>query len=225
MIKDETYETDFLCVRNVGRRYGKADVLEDVSFSAARGAAVAVVGPNGSGKSTLLDIVAFAAKPSKGDVVLDGRSVSGAGRQKLRRLIGYVPQEIALFEELSVFDNLLCWSALPGRQAKAGAFKIADTLNLNTFLRKRVSALSGGMKRRVNLGVAMLGEPQLLVLDEPLTGVDVENTQIILAFLKERKNSGNTIIISGHDPGVLTIADKVLRLDQGRVSSQNRVSV
>ena len=218
MTKDENCETDFLCVRSVGRRYGKADVLADVSFSVGRGASVAVVGPNGSGKTTLLDIVALAATPSSGDVLFNGQSGSGAARKKLRRLIGYVPQEIALFEELSVLDNLLCWSVLPGYKAKARAFEIADALNLRSFLRKRISALSGGMKRRVNLGVALLGEPVLLVLDEPLAGVDAENTEIILDFLRERKSSGNTIVISGHDPGVLSIADKELRLDQGRVS-------
>ena len=208
-------DNTFLCAEAISKKYGKVNALKEVSFSLERGEILGLFGRNGSGKSTLLDIVALATESESGKIIIDGEEV-GSKRTSFRRRIGYVPQEIALFEELTVKENLLCWSRLPGKKAKQRADEIAERLNLNEFYGKRVSALSGGMKRRVNLAVALLCEPELLVLDEPFAGVDTDNTEIIERVLRELADSGMGIIVSGHSPEQLVpLVDKVLVLSYG----------
>jgi len=197
------------------KQYGELHALENLSFSLAPGEVLGLFGLNGSGKSTLLDIVALAAKPDGGQLFYDGRE-PGHTLGAVRRRIGYVPQEIALFGELTVRENLLCWSRLPGKAAKQRADETAERLNLTEFYNKKVAALSGGMKRRVNLAVALLGEPELLVLDEPFAGVDTDNTDGIATVLRELAQSGVTELVSGHAPEQLwPLIDRVLVLSRG----------
>lgn len=207
-----------LSAEGIVRRYGSAVVLHGITFCLGRGESLGLFGPNGSGKSTLLDILALAARPDGGTVYIDGdEAVRDAA--KLRRRIGYVPQDIALFEELTVRDNLLCWSRLPSGEAGRKALETARVLNLTELLGKRVKALSGGMKRRVNLAVALLSDPELLVLDEPFSGVDAEHTDCMLELLIEKRRLGVTQILSGHSPGtLLPLISKVMVLSEGRVA-------
>lgn len=202
----------FIRAEGLSKKYGEADALKEVTFSLERGEVLGLFGLNGSGKSTLLDIVALAARPDTGHIFFDGTDVS-YNTSSARRRIGYVPQEIALFEELTVRENLLCWSRLPGKKAKLRADETAERLNLLSFYNKKVSALSGGMKRRVNLAVALLGEPELLVLDEPFAGVDADNTDWIEQRLREMADGGVAIIVSGHSPDqMMPLLDRILVL-------------
>lgn len=203
---------------HISKTYGSATVLNDVSFSLNRGEVLGVFGPNGSGKSTLLDIIALAARPDSGTIECDGTDArKNAG--KVRPVIGYVPQEIALFEELTVKENLLCWSRLPGKKAMQKALSVAEELNLTKIYRQKVSTLSGGMKRRVNLAAALLGESRLLVLDEPFSGVDAENIDGMLGILSDMADRGVTQMISGHSPDMLMpLIDRVMVLSNGHVA-------
>ena len=208
---------EILRAEGLSRSYGAVNALCEVSFSLNRGEVLGLFGQNGSGKSTLLDIVALAAKPDAGKIVFDGLE-AGANLTAVRRHIGYVPQEIALFEELTVRENLLCWSRLPGKKAKERAREVSEALNLSDISRKKVAELSGGMKRRVNLAVALLGEPELIILDEPFAGVDTDNTDGIEKRLRELADSGTAQIISGHSPEqMLPLIDKVLVLSHGEI--------
>lgn len=199
----------------ISKKYGQVNALNNISFSLSRGEILGLFGRNGSGKSTLLDIVALASKPDEGHIDFDGDDVY-TKLTSIRRRIGYVPQEIALFEELTVHENLLCWSRLPGKKAKTRAQEVAKKLNLSEILDKRVSALSGGMKRRVNLAVALLGETELLVLDEPFAGVDTDNTDIIEELMKDMAKNGITQIVSGHSPEqLIPLVDRVMVLSDG----------
>ncbi|NLV51507.1 MAG: ABC transporter ATP-binding protein [Clostridiales bacterium] len=205
-----------LSAEGIVRRYGSTAVLHGITFSLEQGESLGLFGPNGSGKSTLLDILALAARPDGGTVRMDGIK-AGSYAAKLRRHIGYAPQEIALFEELTVRENLLCWSRLPSREAGRKALETASSLNLTDLLGKRVGALSGGMKRRVNLAVALLSDPELLVLDEPFAGVDAEHTDCMLELLIEKKRLGVTQILSGHSPeALLPLISRVMVLSAGR---------
>lgn len=202
-------------VEGLSKKYGEVYALKNLSFSLEKGEVIGVFGLNGSGKSTLLDIVALAARPDGGRLLYEGRE-PGRALGSIRRRIGYVPQEIALFEELTVRENLLCWSRLPGKAAKQRADEIAERLNLTAFYNKKVSALSGGMKRRVNLAVALLGEPELLVLDEPFAGVDTDNTDGVRTVLRQMADEGVTEIVSGHAPEqLLPLIDRILVLSKG----------
>ncbi|MEA4895867.1 MAG: ABC transporter ATP-binding protein [Oscillospiraceae bacterium] len=201
-----------LRVEGLSKKYGTADALKNISFDLERGEVLGLFGLNGSGKSTLLDIVALAKRPDSGHIFLNGAEVS-YGSGAARRSIGYVPQEIALFEELTVRENLLCWSRLSGQKAKLRVGETAERLNLLSFYNKKVSALSGGMKRRVNLAVALLGDPELLVLDEPFAGVDTDNTGWIEQLLREMADSGIAIIVSGHSAEqMMPLLDRILVL-------------
>jgi ABC-type multidrug transport system fused ATPase/permease subunit len=148
----ELMGTEYLSAVSLGRDYAAVSVLREITFSLRQGEVLGLFGPNGSGKSTLLNILALADRPSVGGLRIDGDDAAHKA-VKLRRKIGYVPQDVALFEELTVKDNLLCWSRLPGREAKRKALELAEVLCLKTLLSKQVGALSGGMKRRVNLAV------------------------------------------------------------------------
>ena len=199
------------------RHYGRRQVLQDVSFSLGRGQVMGLFGPNGSGKSTLLEIIALASRPSAGRLLFDGADVLSRVRE-FRPLVGYVPQDIALFEELTVMDNLLCWTRLPREMARQRIAGISAALSLEIFVNQRVMTLSGGMKRRVNLAVAMLGSPSLLVLDEPLAGVDLEHQEIMLEFLKKMTGLGVSQIISSHAiEDLLPLTDQIMILREGCV--------
>lgn len=211
----------FLQVEGICKSYGKVTALKNISFSLERGQVLGLFGLNGSGKSTLMDIIALAAPTDSGKIYLDGIEAT-ANLGTIRRRIGYVPQEIALFEELTVQENLLCWSELPGKKAKARAEEIAQKLNLTDIYKKRISTLSGGMKRRVNLAVALLGEPALLVLDEPFVGIDTDNIDGIEKILRTMAENGIAQIISGHSPDqLLPFLDQVMVLSQGQIVYRN----
>lgn len=209
---------EILRAEGISRKYGTVNALSKVSFSLNRGEVLGLFGQNGSGKSTLLDIIALAAKPDEGKVFFDGEELN-SNLTAVRRRIGYVPQEIALFEELTVRENLLCWSRLPGKKAKARVQEVSEALNLLDISRKKISELSGGMKRRVNLAVALLGEPELIVLDEPFAGVDTDNTDGIEKKLRELADGGTAQIVSGHSPEqMLPLIDKVMVLSCGEIA-------
>ncbi|MEL4106580.1 ABC transporter ATP-binding protein [Oscillospiraceae bacterium WX1] len=199
------------------KSYNKQTVLKDVTFSLARGRILGILGPNGAGKTTLMKILALIARPDAGTLKLAGRDAI-AERRRVLPGIGYVPQDVALFEELTVRDNLMCWSSKPFGKARAQAERLIDELCLSSFALKPVSALSGGMKRRVNLAVAMLDEPALLILDEPLVGVDIEQRRQIASVLKKLSQDGVTqIIASHHIDEMMPLADDIMVMKDGAI--------
>jgi ABC-2 type transport system ATP-binding protein len=201
----------------LSKSYGKQKVLNNVSFTLGEGRVLGILGPNGAGKTTLIKILALLASPDSGSLAIDGQDVRGA-HGRLRPLIGYVPQDVALFEDLSVRDNLLCWTGQKGRRAREQADRLISQLNLSTFAKKKISALSGGMKRRVNLAVALLDAPKVLILDEPLVGVDIEQRQQITQTLKTLAQNGITqIIASHHVDEMMALADDFLVMKDGEV--------
>lgn len=203
--------------REICRSYGRKRVLQSISYSLNRGQVLGLFGPNGSGKTTLLEIAALASKPSAGQLLHHGEAFL-TRVAKIRPLIGYVPQDIALFEELTVMDNLRCWSRLPRDRAKVRIVEVSALLNLEAIIGQRVMTLSGGMKRRVNLAVAMLGNPSLLVLDEPFAGVDYEHQEIMRKVLARLSGAGVSQIISSHHvDDLLPLLDQIMVLRDGRL--------
>jgi ABC-2 type transport system ATP-binding protein len=203
--------------KNISKSYRKQRVLNDVSFSLKKGQVLGILGPNGAGKTTLIKILALIARSDTGSLTYDGHD-SAAQAGLIRPMIGYVPQDVALFEDLSVWDNLLCWSRLRGKTAKKQAERLIDELCLTEFAYKKVSALSGGMKRRVNLAVAMLDDPGILILDEPLVGVDIEQRRQLIKYLKEMAETGVTqLIASHHVDELISFADEMMVIKGGDI--------
>lgn len=201
----------------MSKRYGKQQVLNGASFLAPSGKITAIVGKNGCGKSTLLSIGAAMLKPDSGRVLLDGKDPFT--HPQARKTIGYVAQDDCLFQELTVRDNLAFWASAAGvklRQPARDPF--VGMLGLNAFLGKRVSALSGGMRRRTAICTALLGNPQCILLDEPFTGLDLVYRQELSAFLLELRRMGKTLVYTTHSPEEIeTLSDITLLLSDGRI--------
>jgi ABC-2 type transport system ATP-binding protein len=202
--------------RGLKRAHRGVDALDAVTIELKPGQITAVLGANGAGKSTLLRIIALVEAPGGGELLMDGRNALPQPGT-FRDAIGYVPQDIALFEELTARENLLCWAR--GKATAGTLDALIDSLGMAQFASKRVSALSGGMKRRVNLAVALLNHPRLLVLDEPFVGMDTDQRSIVVRVLRSLSAQGVTQIISSHQPEVFRhLAEHVLVLEHGHVA-------
>jgi len=170
-----------LTVTGLTFSYNRKPLLDALSFQAAPGECVVLAGPNGSGKSTALSLLAGVLKPDAGSVTAEGR-------------IGYVPQGTALFEDMTVADNLAFFADLAGvKLPEEFAFGVGR------FLKKKVSSLSGGTKKRVSIVCALLGDPENLLFDEPCAGLDVQYRDELTALILRLKSEGRSICYVGHE--------------------------
>lgn len=187
-----------LRVEALYKSYGKEAVLENFSLQADRGEIIGLVGENGAGKSTLLKIIATLNRPTSGEVYIDEQSY-GKYYKKLRRKIGYVPQEVELWEELTVMENMKFFEELSPENRSVSELKgLLSELHLEKYNTK-VNRLSGGMKRKLNLAISLIHEPELLLLDEPTAGIDLKSRIEIGKFLKSLSDKGTLIIYTSHD--------------------------
>ncbi len=199
----------------ITKSYGKTPILRGVSLHLDAGRALAVVGENGAGKTTLLKILATASGPDSGSLVIGGMDAL-ANPAAVRDMLGYVPQGIALMQELSVKDNLYYWMKT---KDKAVYETVMDIIGLQNVEKRRVSRLSGGMQRRLNIGASLVLRPSLLILDEPLAGVDIANRRRIIASLSALKKSGMTILFTSHYIDEMQLlADEMIALREGTVT-------
>ena len=173
-------------VRSLSFSYRGRPVISGLSFTALPGTVTVLAGPNGSGKSTTLSLIAGILKPDSGTIRADAR-------------IGYVPQGVALFEDMTVLDNLRFFAA----EAKA---PVPERLpfGLESILNKRVSALSGGMKKRVSICVALLGDPGILLFDEPVESLDLVFRDELASVIRNLRANGRTILYVGHETSEYT---------------------
>lgn len=206
--------------------YGKRQILKGVSFTAQRGECIGIVGANGCGKSTLLSVLAGTLKPRSGEVTYDGRTAwsdAGTGRmygdsEVIRGMTGYVPQENPLIPELTVYDNLRLWYPDKNilRQELTQGF--LSLLGIGEFSSKRVSKLSGGMKKRVSIGIAMAGMPPILLLDEPGAALDLICKEDIRTYLQTYLEHGGTVVIATHEENELALCNKIYVMKNGTLS-------
>ncbi|MFZ5824030.1 MAG: ABC transporter ATP-binding protein [Bacillota bacterium] len=206
-------------VVDLSKRYGGQTVLDQVTLAAAQGEVLGLVGPNGAGKSTLLAAIAGIIEPDSGHVRIAGKSLLRKPGG-LAGMVGYVPQEIALYPSLSVGDNLRFWGRLgrvSGRHLADRMAEIARLTGLSAVLATRVETLSGGMKRKLNLAVALLADPPVLILDEPTAGIDIQSVREITAFIRAQAQAGKTVVYTTHSYDEMErLCDRVALLHQGR---------
>jgi ABC-2 type transport system ATP-binding protein len=188
-------------LKNVSKKFGKMDAVSNVSFSVDGGQVLGLVGHNGAGKSTCVSMIATLQKPDSGTILFEGQDIV-SNPDVIRKKLGYVPQDIALYESLSGIDNLKFWGKSYGVSSKDLDAEIKRVCNIISFdeklLKRRVSDYSGGMKRRLNIGVALLHRPKLVILDEPTTGIDIQSGTQILKAIEGLKNEGTAVIYVGH---------------------------
>ncbi|MER2263816.1 ABC transporter ATP-binding protein [Methylobacterium oxalidis] len=198
---------------------GGRRILEGVDLALAPGEILALLGPNGAGKSSLMRLVAGRLAPDSGSVRVAGADPFRRGAA--RRAIGWVPQEIALYPRLTVAENLGVFAALAGLRRRARADAVAralDRTGIAAVARTPVGQLSGGYQRRVNIAASLLGEPRLLLLDEPSAGVDLAARTAIHALLARLRDEGAAILIATHDfAEAERLADRVAFVGQGRI--------
>jgi ABC-2 type transport system ATP-binding protein len=205
-------------LRHVRKRFGSFDALSGVDLDIRRGEIFALLGPNGAGKTTLISIVAGLLRASEGEVRVLGRDVH-SDYQFTRRAIGLVPQEINFDPFFSVEESLRIQAGYFGvRLSEERLAELLDALDLAAKRKANTRALSGGMKRRLLIGKALVHEPQVLFLDEPTAGVDVELRQALWRYVRVLRGRGTTIVLTTHYlEEAEELADRVGVIDQGRL--------
>jgi ABC-2 type transport system ATP-binding protein len=210
-------QTAALSVESVQRRFGDRVALHDVSFELSPGELVALIGPNGAGKTTLLSIIAGALSPDSGYVRLN--LSQPANSRHPGRSIGWVPQQPALYSKLTVAENLRLFARLERvADVDAAVERMLDQTDLRGRGAEQVGRLSGGNQQRVNVAIALLSAPGILLLDEPSASLDPRQRARLWEFIGQLADDGTGVLYSTHD--VLEAqhhADRVLALDQGRL--------
>ncbi|MFT3830230.1 MAG: ABC transporter ATP-binding protein [Opitutaceae bacterium] len=212
-----------LQVDRLAKAYGPVRAVEDVSFSVRPGEIYGLLGPNGAGKTTTISMICGLLRPDAGTIAVAGRPLA-ADPQAAKRLMGVVPQELALYEELSAAENLEFWgrlAGLDGRTARARAAELLAALSLTDRGKDAVKTFSGGMKRRVNLGCALLHRPRLILLDEPTVGIDPQARLNILEFIRGLRAEGVGVLYTTHYlEEAESLCDRIGIVDHGRVHAE-----
>lgn len=206
-------------IKGIAKKYGKHEVLKDISFSAEGGKCIGILGGNGCGKSTLLSILAGIQRAEKGEFLYDGKDLLKYTAQR-SQLVGYVPQGTPLIEELSAKDNLSLWyeKADMKRELENGVLKM---LLINEFLKTPVNKMSGGMKKRLSIGCAIGKRPPILILDEPMAALDLACKQEICEYLRAYKAAGGLLLLASHDILELELCDECYIMKDGRLKAFN----
>lgn len=204
-----------ISIRHLTKRYGTTKVLEDVNLDIPTGEAVALWGHNGAGKTTIVRAI-LSLIHHEGSITVDGLDTTKQGTA-VRRRIGHVPQELSFMDDLTVAETLEFSASLKGADP-AGATSILDTVGLGDETAKRVGALSGGMKQRLAIGLALLGDPPILLLDEPTSNLDAATREAMVGLLDGLRGADRTIVLTSHNLGeVGLLADRVVTLEHGVV--------
>ena len=194
--------------------------VDGVSFAIAQGEIFSLLGPNGAGKSTTISMLSCLLRPSGGDARVAGHSVISEAHA-VKEVIGVVPQDIALYPDMSARENLLFWGRMYGLSGAALKARVDEVLELITLVdrqKDRVEKYSGGMKRRVNIGVALLHKPRVLYLDEPTVGIDPQSRRSILDGILALRDQGMTILYTTHYMAeAQELSDRIAIVDHGKM--------
>ena len=205
-------------VNSLVKKYGDFTAVNGISFKIEAAEIFSLLGPNGAGKTTTISVLSTLYAPSAGDAFIGGHSVIH-DPMKVRQLIGVVPQDIALYEELTARENLTFWGQmydLTGKSLKSRIDEVLSQIGLTEHANKRVKTFSGGMKRRVNIGVGLLHRPKLLFMDEPTVGIDPQSRRAILDSVKALNQEGMTILYTTHYmEEAQELSDRVGIIDHG----------
>ena len=191
---------EFLVVKDLHKSFRDFKAVNGVSFSIKKGEIFGLLGPNGAGKTTTIRMLSTVLEADNGDVTIGGYSIR-QDAAAVRSIIGVCPQELALYEDLSALDNMVFFGrmvGLRGSEARAQAMTNLEMMGLEDRAKGKVAKYSGGMKRRINLAIALMGEPQLLFLDEPTVGIDPQSRNNIYETIEGLRNKGMTVLYTTH---------------------------
>lgn len=206
--------------RALRKDFGELRAVNGASFAVKQGEIFSLLGPNGAGKTTTISILSCLLPPTGGDAFIMGHSVTREPAE-VKRLIGVVPQEIALYGDLSARENLMFWGkmyGLRGAALKARVDEVLEIIGLASRQKGPVAKFSGGMKRRVNIGVALLHRPAILYMDEPTVGIDPQSRRNILDNVVELNRQGMTVLYTTHYmEEAQELSDHIAIMDHGQV--------
>ena len=205
----------YIRLQGITKTFGPVKANNNVSLSVRKGEIHALLGENGSGKSTLLSILAGVQNCERGTAVVNGINLL-TDKKTAGKIVGYVPQENPLIQDLTVRDNLKLWycdSPLDmEKELREGLLKM---LGIDRMLHMPVKKLSGGMKKRVSIGISMWANPKVLLMDEPAAALDLVAKRDIRNYLRYYLSQGNIVVLATHDEEELDISDKVYIMKQG----------
>jgi ABC-2 type transport system ATP-binding protein len=214
-------------IQNLCKSYGDVPAVKDLSFQVASGEIFGLLGPNGAGKTTTIRCLCTLAKPDSGTIDIGGVSVLDYPREARKR-IGYVAQAVALDKILTGRELLELQAALyhiPKAEARQRIEVLLEILDLQSYADKKTGTYSGGLQRRLDLAAGLLHQPEVLILDEPTVGLDIESRVVVWDFLRQLRSSGTTILITSHYlEEVDALADRVGIIDGGKVIAEGTPS-
>jgi ABC-2 type transport system ATP-binding protein len=211
----------FMVVKDLHKSFNDVKAVDGVSFTIEKGEIFGLLGPNGAGKTTTIRILSTIIPPDTGEVTVRGYSIK-SNADEVRGIIGICPQELALYADISAFDNLVFFGRMAGlssAEARPQAMANLELMGLADRAKKgKVDKFSGGMKRRVNLAIALMGHPELLFLDEPTVGIDPQSRNNIYETIESLREKGMAILCTTH---YMEEADRLCRrvaiMDGGRI--------
>lgn len=187
-------------VQQLVKKYGDFTAVNGINFDIQEAEIFSLLGPNGAGKTTTISVLSTLYQPTSGDAIIGGHSVA-KNPMAVRKLIGVVPQDLALYEDLTARENLSFWGQmydLSGKALLSRIDQVLEQIGLKDHANKRVRTFSGGMERRVNIGVGLLHQPRLLFMDEPTVGIDPQSRRAILDSVKDLNRQGMTVLYTTH---------------------------
>ena len=207
-------------ISHLNKSYKDVKAVNDLSFTVNRGELFAFLGVNGAGKSTTIHIICSQLSKDSGEVIIDGYNLD-TQKESIQRKLGVVFQNSVLDKDLSVYDNLLYRGSLYGLSKKECQKRI-ETLSIQLqfkdYLNRSLSKLSGGQKRRIDVARALIHDPEILILDEPTTGLDPQTRNVLWSFIEYlRKEKGMTLFLTTHYMEEAASADSVVILDHGQI--------
>jgi len=217
-----------ITMKDIVKRYRALTALDHLTLNVQKGESLGLLGPNGAGKTTAIRVLTGLTGADAGDIIIFGEKMRGeANSAAIRRRIGVVPQDLALYETLSARDNLEYFGKLYGVRGAKLKKRVDDTLEilgLSDVAKKSPKKFSGGMKRRLNIGCAIIHQPELLILDEPTVGIDPQSRNHILDFVSEINKKGTTVLYTSHYmEEVERVCSRVCIMDAGRVIADGSV--
>ena len=207
-------------VQQLQKGFGEIKAVQGISFDIAQGEIFSLLGPNGAGKTTTISMISTLLRPDSGDALVMGHSIR-SDPMGGKSVLGVVPQEIALYEDLSARENLMFWGRMYGLRRKmlrSRVDEVLEIIGLTDRAQDRVGKYSGGMKRRVNIGIALLHKPQVIYMDEPTVGIDPQSRRNILDSVLTLKDQGMTVLYTTHYmEEAQQLSDHVAIMDHGEL--------
>lgn len=207
-------------VQDMHKAFGETKAVQGVSFEVGQGEIFSLLGPNGAGKTTIISMLSCLLRPDDGDAIILGHSVS-KDPMGVKSVLGVVPQEIALYEDLSARENLTFWGkmyGLRGALLKSRVDEVLEVIGLSDRAKEFIKKYSGGMKRRVNIGIALLHKPKVIYMDEPTVGIDPQSRRSILDSVLTLKQEGTTVLYTTHYmEEAQELSDHIAIMDHGNL--------